>query len=82
MQCVSNLKILSPGPSKSEPRVGDTSTSMSGLDLNIPPFQGGRLLQGLVWVGDWLTFSQYVARQTNDLTLQYSEVHSSNQDLV
>ena len=31
---------------------------MSGLDLNIQPFQGGRVLYGLVWVGDWSTFYQ------------------------
>ena len=41
---MSNLEILSLGPQKLEPRVGETSTRMSGLDLNTPPFQGGRVL--------------------------------------
>ena len=37
---MSNLKKRPLGPHKLEPRVGDTSTGKSGLDLNIPPFQG------------------------------------------
>ena len=44
-------KILSLGPQKLAPRVGDTSTRVSGLDLNIPPFQGRRVLSGLVRIG-------------------------------
>ena len=36
--------ILSLGPQKMERRVGDTSPRISGLDLNIPPFKGGRVL--------------------------------------
>ena len=42
---VSNLKNISQDPQKLEPRVGDTSTRiLSGLNQNIPPFQGGRVL--------------------------------------
>ena len=49
----------SPFPPKMEPRVSDTSTRvLSGLDLNIPPFQGEESVLRLtaVWVGYWLTF--------------------------
>ena len=44
-------------------------TFMSGLDLSIWPSQWGEVFQGLVWVvGDWLTFYQYEAQQTNAST--------------
>ena len=39
-------------PQKLEPRVGGTSTRISG------PFQGRGVLKGLGWVGDWLTSYQ------------------------
>ena len=34
-------KTLPVGPQNLEPRVGETLTRVSGLDLNIPPFRGG-----------------------------------------
>ena len=40
----SGEKILALGPQKLELRVGDTLTRISCRDLNIPPFQGGRVL--------------------------------------
>ena len=44
---VTNLTKYSPWAPRNiaEPRVGDASTRISGLDLNIPPFQGGGCYQ-------------------------------------
>ena len=55
---VKNLRKYVPslGSQKLEPRAGDTSTRISGLDLNIPPFQGGGVVRlSLDWRSDNLS---------------------------
>ena len=63
---MSNLKILFLGLQKLEPRVGDTSTRISSLDLNIPPFQGGNVVR--LSLGRHLVNLLPVAQRTHALT--------------
>ena len=56
---MSNLKNTLPGtPGNETAWINNRSARIFGRPA-IPPFQGGRVLYGLVWVSYWLTFCKW-----------------------